>query len=187
MKPRTLRGITSSPTQTELSRRRFPDIQFINSDAVEYVASLPDKSVDRILALDCVYHFSSRKRFLEDCSRILRPGGKLAMTDLIQGDKITIFQHLLLKIIFFLTGAPYSNFMNKEDYLLSFARAGFTNTSIEDISENVFPGLYSFTYRHRDEMGRLGVDGKWTGFLFFARILQWWSVKKVVRCVVIHT
>jgi SAM-dependent methyltransferase len=187
MKPRTLRGITFHSVQTEISLRRFPDIQFINADAVEYVASLPTASVDRILVLDCVYHFPSRQRFLDECARILRPDGKLAMTDLIQGDRVTAFQHFLMRIIFLLTDVPFSNFMKKKDYLQSFAKAGFTGVSIEDISEDVFPGLSLFMHRHRGEMGQFGIDGRWTGFLLFARILRWWSATKVARFIVIHT
>ncbi len=50
LKPRTLRGVTSHKSQSELSRQRFPHIEFIHIDAVEYITSLPEESVDRIFA-----------------------------------------------------------------------------------------------------------------------------------------
>ena len=186
MKPRTLRGITSLVAQSEISRRRFPEIDFVWADAVKYVTSLPSEQVDRIFAVDCVYHFSSRTRFLDGCVRALRNNGRIALTDLVLGDNVTFVQKLLLRVVCFLTGVSYSNFKVRNEYFNDFFLTGFEDITIEDISAHVFPGLQNFIYRHRIEIATYGIGGNWFGYLMFARILKWWWTARVVRFIVVH-
>jgi ubiquinone/menaquinone biosynthesis C-methylase UbiE len=42
-----------------------------------------DASVDHVVAVECVFHFPSRKRFLREVARVLRPGGTVALTDFL--------------------------------------------------------------------------------------------------------
>jgi len=186
LKPKSLKGVTSEPTQAAIARRRFSEISFVHADAVEYVASLKDESVDRIFALDCAYHFSSRKRFLEHSARVLCSNGRIAMTDLVLGDRVSWSQKLFMRLIAFLTGAPFSNFKGMEQYRSDFIQAGFDNVTIDDISEDVFPGLLEFIYRHRADMTRFGIEGRWTGYLVFAKVLRWWLASRVVRFVIVQ-
>lgn len=43
----------------------------------------PAASFDRILALECAFHFRSRLDFFVEAARIMRPGGCLAMSDFV--------------------------------------------------------------------------------------------------------
>lgn len=40
-------------------------------------------SVDRVLAVECIFHFPSRKAFFAEAARVLRPGGVLALSDFL--------------------------------------------------------------------------------------------------------
>ena len=186
MKPRSLRGVTLEKSQYLLSRARFPGVEFINSEAGKFLAGLEPGSVDSIIALDCVYHFPLRLRFLDQAARVLRPGGigKVALTDLILGDETTFLQRLLLRLICALTASGYGNFKTAEEYLREFKEAGFVDVELQDISEDVFLGLAGFIGRQRSVMKGFGIEGKWGGYLVFKRVLEWWSTG-VVRFVVV--
>ena len=185
--PRTLTGVTGEDQQSEVSRQRFPHVTFIHADAVRYVKKLESESVDRVFALDCAYHFSSRQRFQKEVARALRHDGKLVMTDLILADNVTPLDRIYMRIICSLTGSPFSNFTTLSAYHQHLRDVGFHDVQIEDISKDTFPGLERFIKRHDLEMGRYGITlawGKWNGYLAFGRILKWWSTG-VVKFIVI--
>ena len=85
-----LTGLNIDPRQLELARKRVtpkPDnqMQFVVGDACEM--PFPDASFDRVLAIECIFHFPSRLAFFEHARRVLRPGGCMTMTDFLLPDE----------------------------------------------------------------------------------------------------
>lgn len=97
-------------------------------------------SYTSVLALDCAYHFDTRRAFLEQAFACLVPGGRIALTDLC-------FTHGLLtfrtKMRAFGT-MPWNNIITNEEYVATLRTIGYTDVVLEDISEHVFPGLIQF-------------------------------------------
>jgi ubiquinone/menaquinone biosynthesis C-methylase UbiE len=70
---RRARGtVAARPTNT---------VQFVVGDACK----LPfgEASFDVVMAVECIFHFPSRRTFLSEARRVLRPGGKVTISDFI--------------------------------------------------------------------------------------------------------
>jgi ubiquinone/menaquinone biosynthesis C-methylase UbiE len=59
-------------------------VAFVQGDAT--ALPFPDDSFDTVLAIECAFHFPSRKRFLAEVRRVLRPGGRAVVSDFLRGD-----------------------------------------------------------------------------------------------------
>jgi SAM-dependent methyltransferase len=58
-----------------------PVIPFVTADGCRLPVA--DGSLDHVLAVECVFHFPSRKAFFAEVARVLRPGGTLALSDFL--------------------------------------------------------------------------------------------------------
>lgn len=47
-----------------------------------------DASFDKLVSVECAFHFDTREQFLGEAARVLRPGGVLALTDMIPADGV---------------------------------------------------------------------------------------------------
>jgi ubiquinone/menaquinone biosynthesis C-methylase UbiE len=81
-----LAGLNIDPRQLVRARRTVPprrghSVEFIQADA----GRLPfaGASLDVVLAVECIFHLSSRKEFFREVARVLKPGGTFALTDFV--------------------------------------------------------------------------------------------------------
>jgi SAM-dependent methyltransferase len=88
---------------------------------------LPDASVDVILS-NCVINLSSDKdRVLREAFRVLRPGGRFAVSDVVTHGPVpdAVRQSMLLWV------GCIAGALDQSDYQAKLAAAGFTNISLE--------------------------------------------------------
>ncbi len=82
----TLAGVNIDPRQLEVAKeqvkhRPVNHLEFFEADAC--ALEFPDQSFDRILAVECVFHFPSRAGFLKQAARLLKKGGRLVLSDFV--------------------------------------------------------------------------------------------------------
>ena len=103
-----LTGLNLDARQIERARqlvqpRAANTIEWIVADAC--ALPLAADSLDVVLAVECIFHFPSRQAFLQEAQRVLRPGGRLVLSDFVPCRPLAI----LLRALQSLHGAPFSN------------------------------------------------------------------------------
>jgi SAM-dependent methyltransferase len=75
-------GLNIDERQVRWARRLLdPGVSFVTADGCRLPVA--DGSLDHVLAVECIFHFPSRKAFFVEAARVLRPGGTLALSDFL--------------------------------------------------------------------------------------------------------
>jgi hypothetical protein len=137
-----------------------------------------------LLALDTMYHFRpSRLPLLHYAHDTLH--ASFMAFDLILSEKASWRQRLTLRLVCWLTGSPFSNFITEEDYIPMLVNAGYdpSGISIRDVSRQVFPGISGYLSRRVKEAQPYGM--KMGKFHAAEIVFGWWARSGVVRGIVV--
>ncbi len=141
--------ITAQHIAVAAARRTGDRPEFIVGSATELPFS--DESFDRILALECAFHFPDRRKFFAEALRVLRPGGVLGMADVVVARRPAQVRQWLNTVVpgwariridrlgFMILKTPSENLVTLPEYLDQLYVAGLVMPSSEDISDRVFP------------------------------------------------
>lgn len=99
----------------------------------------PDQSFNRVLAIECAFHFNTREKFFHEAFRVLKPGGALVMTDIVIAAHIDmpsqtiddLRRHMSAKIKMI----PDGNLYNEITFRAKLQEAGFTDIRIYSIAD----------------------------------------------------
>lgn len=123
-------GLDMTPEMLDLARRNQAEAGVVNAEfllgTIEDVP-LPDESVDVIIS-NCVVNLSPDKdAVLRESARVLRPGGRLAISDIVLRRALP---SAVQEIVALWTGCVAGALL-EHDYRAKLDAAGFSNVSIE--------------------------------------------------------
>lgn len=149
--PRRIIGLNITPSQVRLGRQRVAERgmqdRILLLEASATAIPLPDASCDAVLGVECAFHFDTRERFLAEAYRVLRPGGRLALADVIMAEPDPrplrrAMQRWTWQFFRQKYAVPEANSDRRESYAAKLRAAGFGAESVASIRDQVYPGLH---------------------------------------------
>jgi len=162
--PRRIVGLNRTASQVAVAQRRVAEQGL--EDRVDLrlgsATQMPiaDASVDKVLALECAFHFVSREDFFREAWRVLRPGGRLVTADILPmpltgGWRDRLLQRLSWRLMANKFAVPDENVYGVEGYGERLARQGFESVRIESIRDRVYAPLHDYLRAHPESLRRL--------------------------------
>ena len=117
------------------------------------------RGFDAVLCVDAAYHLSPRSRWLAEVSAVLRPGGRLAYTDLVfAGGRPG---RLLLRAAARLSGVAVDDLVDGDTQVQRLTSMGFLDVHLERLDDAVLGGFERFVQRQRVALGTLAQGAAW--------------------------
>ncbi|MHC3475154.1 SAM-dependent methyltransferase [Streptomyces sp. 7R007] len=157
-KPELIAGLNITTAQVETARERARergladrlDLRIGSATDMPFAAG----TFDRVVALESAFHFDTRQDFFREAFRVLRPGGRLAVADVVPlGGR----REERVRELHAVWGAfvPTENLYDRHAYAGRLREAGFADIDIRDITGNVYRPVLDHLRRRMRESGDL--------------------------------
>jgi SAM-dependent methyltransferase len=167
--PRHITGLNVTSSQVQLARARVrrrglaDRIELLEGSATDMPFAAA--SCDIVTALECAFHFDTRERFFGEAFRVLRPGGRLVLADVIRRWPATTPFRRTIQEIGWNTFAgkfsvPQANADRQGTYTDKLRGTGFEDVRVTSIWEHVFPGWHRAMVEDPALAGRLPLAGR---------------------------
>jgi SAM-dependent methyltransferase len=124
-------AINISERQLDIGRELVPGADFRVMDATRL--EFPDATFSVVQCVEAAFHFDTRQRFLEEAYRVLKPGGRLVMSDILMTREAE-------------QARPYRSEANylpdPPTYAERLRDAGFTDVRVDDVTEECWRSFF---------------------------------------------
>jgi len=149
----TVIGLNLNRKQIDLASRRTQERGLERQVTYQFcdcsqALPIPDESVNVILNIESACHYSNRRRFIAECARVLRPGGRLAATDLMAADDLSPEERVR-----YIQPVEAAWFLSDIESMVSYRRlleeAGLDVIHAEHFEDVIRPNAYIMRAGHR--------------------------------------
>jgi MPBQ/MSBQ methyltransferase len=137
--PENILAINISRPQLQTGIENAPACTFFQMNATQL--GFEDQSVDNVICVEAAFHFQTRQDFLKEVARILRPGGRLVLSDILVPRWAARLNRRL----------PHSNWVGLDDYCDAYRQAGFKDIDVVDAREECWTGFYHHARQWRHQ------------------------------------
>lgn len=140
--PARVTGANVSAVQLATARARANEAGL--QDRVDFVLAsvtdlpLADDSIDVVLSVEAAFHFDTREAFFAEAFRVLKPGGRLSMVDLVVPPAKNAWQRAALDLVCRSQAVPRANIYDLHAWVDRVRAAGFEIVEQESIVDRVF-------------------------------------------------
>lgn len=142
-KPKKITGLNITESQLKVAKRRVEEKGLSGRIDLKYgsatVMPCQSSTFDKVTALETAFHYDTRWDFFREAFRVLKPGGRLAIADIIP---LRFGRGMVERLTSYAGRAfwqiPAANWVLRDVYEQKLREAGFTGIEIRSIKEQVY-------------------------------------------------